>query len=218
MPRQMELAWVAIAASTAFSLAALLPAPFTAALFLLWMTVALTSFILVLRYRRRGEEAWQWATTVLAPAYIGMGGFSAILLRQQPQGKWWILMLVATVAAGDTAAYYTGKALGRHKLHRALSKGKTWEGTGGGLVGSALAAAVSAAFLPGHNPYFMALMGLLLGAVAQMGDLAESLIKRSYGFKDSGAILPGHGGVLDRIDGHLFAAPLLYWLLMWMNR
>ena len=194
----------------------LTPHPLSTAILLLWGGTAATALVLVLSYSGRGDEALAWAVAVQALVYLGGGGLFALLLRSRPHGLFWLLFLVAAVAAGDTAAYYTGRALGRHRLHPRLSQGKTWEGTVGGLAASAAAAAGLAFVAPFHPPPApLALLGLAVGAVAQVGDLAESLVKRSFGLKDSGSLLPGHGGVLDRMDGHLFAAPFLYWLLRW---
>jgi phosphatidate cytidylyltransferase len=124
-----------------------------------------------------------------------------------------LLLLGAIVFLGDTGAYFTGRFLGRHKLYPAVSPKKTIEGSLGGIGGSLLGALVFKVFLAPdlawNDIVFVAIPCAVLG---QVGDLTESLFKRSYGVKDSGSILPGHGGVLDRMDGILFAAPymLLY--------
>ncbi len=123
-----------------------------------------------------------------------------------------LLLLFAGVWMGDTGAYFAGRALGRHKLHPKVSPKKTWEGAVGGLAGSIAGVfAIRAIFPFVHD--LSALDALAIGAgcaiFEQVGDLAESLFKRSFGVKDSGAILPGHGGMLDRIDGLLFAAPFM---------
>ena len=119
---------------------------------------------------------------------------------------------------GDTGAYFTGRALGRHKLYPALSPKKTWEGAVGGLASSAGAAAIAHFW---YLPELPLIPGLILGAAAgamgQAGDLCESMIKRAHGVKDSGTLLPGHGGMLDRIDALLFAAPVLYIGLLWLG-
>ncbi len=137
-----------------------------------------------------------------------------ILIRQEPDGFLWIFTLVLAVFAGDTLALYTGTYLGRHKLCPSISPGKTIEGSLGSVGGNILAALIMKGFFPsavGWGQLF--LFCLLCGVSAQMGDLFESQLKRVSGIKDSGSLLPGHGGMLDRIDALLFAAPVAYLLL-----
>lgn len=123
----------------------------------------------------------------------------------------WLLHLLIVVWAGDTAAYFAGRALGRRPLHPTVSPKKTVEGAIGGLIGSIAGSIVGALALGLHlDPLAFGLLGLGAGFVGQVGDLTESLIKRATGFKDSGRILPGHGGMLDRIDGVIFAIPVYY--------
>ena len=142
---------------------------------------------------------------VTGPLYVGLGLGLAVLYKVR--GELWPLILVAAcVWAGDTAAYYVGKALGKRPLHP-LSPKKTWEGTLAGLVVGALAAMV-VALLGRLYPWWLALLvGLVVNALGQLGDLLESFLKRVAGVKDSGTIFPGHGGVLDRIDSLLLALP-----------
>ncbi len=126
-----------------------------------------------------------------------------------------ILMLLVLVFAGDTFAYFGGRAFGRHKLYPQVSPNKTIEGAVSGLLASVGAAMlVTALWMPSVGPLRAALIGLAGGAVAQLGDLAESLIKRACGVKDSGHVLPGHGGMLDRLDGVIFALPVVHALLV----
>ncbi|MFA7347354.1 MAG: phosphatidate cytidylyltransferase [Desulfurivibrionaceae bacterium] len=146
--------------------------------------------------------------------YIGLCSAHLILLMALPQGRAWLLLLTAITAASDTAAFYTGSKFGKHKLCPAISPKKTWEGFAGGLVGSLGAALlVRHFFLPGQGLLWICLIVLLLGCLGAAGDLSESVIKRAFGAKDSGSILPGHGGLLDRIDSLLLTAPVLYFLL-----
>jgi len=146
--------------------------------------------------------------------YVGLCSAHLILLMALPQGRAWLLLLTAITAASDTAAFYTGSKFGKHKLCPAISPGKTWEGFLGGLVGSLCAAlVVRHFFLPEQNLVWTCLVVLLLGCLGAAGDLSESVIKRAFGVKDSGNLLPGHGGLLDRIDSLLLTAPVLYYLL-----
>jgi phosphatidate cytidylyltransferase len=142
-----------------------------------------------------------------AVLYITLPIAFALLITQQPAP--WLIYVMTVVWAGDTGAYFAGRAFGKHPLHPAVSPKKTIEGAIGGLAGSALGGLgtillldLPIGLLPGLG------LALLAGAVAQAGDLAESVLKRSAGVKDSGSILPGHGGMLDRIDGLLFALPV----------
>jgi phosphatidate cytidylyltransferase len=148
--------------------------------------------------------------------YIGFCSAHLILLRSLPQGIYWLLVLTAITASSDTGAYYVGRTLGKTKLYPALSPGKTRAGAVGGIIGGMLGGLVAAAILfKGADFLLLALLSLALSAIGIIGDLIESLIKRVSGVKDSGQILPGHGGLLDRCDSLLLTAPLLYYVLVW---
>jgi phosphatidate cytidylyltransferase len=150
---------------------------------------------------------------LLAPAYVGLpvGTLAAIRAMCGPETMVW---MVAVIAASDSAQYYTGRAFGRRKLAPAVSPGKTVEGAAGGFVVAPIAAMALAPWgLPDAPMHLAALAGLILAAFGIAGDLFESLLKRSAGMKDSSTLIPGHGGILDRIDAYLFAAPVFYLLL-----
>jgi phosphatidate cytidylyltransferase len=148
--------------------------------------------------------------------YITFCSAHLILLRSLPQGIYWLLVLTAITVASDTGAYYVGRSLGRTKLYPALSPGKTRAGAVGGIFGGMLGGLVVAAFfVEGANLAMVALLSLVLSVIGIMGDLIESLIKRVSGVKDSGQILPGHGGLLDRCDSLLLTTPVLYYVLFW---
>jgi phosphatidate cytidylyltransferase len=155
------------------------------------------------------------AGTLLGAAYLGgLGGCIAALRVLQPVelGAWRMLLLLAIVMGADTAAFFVGSALGRRKLAPAISPGKTVEGLVGGLVGGILGAlAVRWAGLRLLPLAHAVWLGLGVAALGTAGDLAESLLKRWAGVKDSGTLFPGHGGMLDRLDSLLFAAPVLYY-------
>ena len=142
----------------------------------------------------------------------------APLLSALPEGEGraggaaWLLIVLLGTAACDTGAYFVGSAVGRHKLIPHISPGKTWEGLlGGALGGIAAALALSGALR--LDTWQAALLGLVVCASAVLGDLTESLLKRAAGVKDSGNLIPGHGGILDRVDSILFVLVAVYWFV-----
>jgi phosphatidate cytidylyltransferase len=154
-----------------------------------------------------GQGLW----TPAGLAYAGLSGLSLALLRDGDQtGLTAILFLFAVVWATDIAAYFVGRSLGGPKLAPAISPGKTQSGAIGGAVGGVIAGIALAAFAGLGNLPLLALVAFLLSVVSQAGDLFESWVKRRHGVKDSGNIIPGHGGVMDRVDGLVAAALALY--------
>jgi phosphatidate cytidylyltransferase len=141
--------------------------------------------------------------------YIGLLPAFAYRLLVLPNGLYWFISLLAIVFAGDTLAYVFGSLWGKTKIMPKISPKKTLEGSIGGLIGSTTAAVISLWFVPGAPIWAVVLLGLIVGAVAQLGDFFESMLKRVANVKDSGKIMPGHGGILDRLDGVFFAAPIL---------
>ncbi len=140
-----------------------------------------------------------------------------ILIRDWNNGIIWTCFLLIVVFAGDTGAYYVGKAFGRHKLAPGVSPGKTVEGAGGGLAANLLVGSLfKTCWLPEIAWGLCLALIVLVGILGQAGDLVESMLKRSIGLKDSGGFFPGHGGVLDRIDSLLFAAPVVYYFKMYL--
>jgi len=165
----------------------------------------------VIRYETQPEAVNRMFRQVAGMVYIPLFLSCLIQIRNDPGGAAWIFLILCLAFGGDTSAFYVGTYLGRRKLCPAVSPKKTIEGALGGLVGSLLVASVAKAFLLPSLPWVAAIPFFLIAAAAgQLGDLFESAIKRSAGIKDSGGLLPGHGGILDRIDGLLFVAPLTY--------
>ena len=128
----------------------------------------------------------------------------------QPQGPRVLLFLLVLLWVGDTLAYFTGRAVGRHKLAPEVSPGKTWEGAAANLAGSVLVGLVAVRWIATPRLHLLVL-AVLANLAGQLGDLAESAYKRSAGAKDSGTLLPGHGGMLDRLDSLIFAAPVVWY-------
>ena len=156
------------------------------------------------------------AADALGRLAIGLGsilycpltlGFIIFMPRRQ------VLLLFAVIWIGDSAAYYSGRALGKHLLAPTLSPKKTVEGAVAGLIGSVAAGLIGGKWLLGEMRFDLIWISALTAIAGQCGDLAESMLKRSAGVKDSSSVLPGHGGILDRLDSLFFATPVFYWLL-----
>ena len=172
--------------------------------------VALTVFC----YTRFTDPLSFLVSAGFAVFYIALCASFLVLLRFQPAGNYWLLLLVAVTAGSDTGAYYSGRAFGRKKLCPSISPAKTINGAVGGILTAVVAATLIGAFLlPEFESLRLALAAALLSVVSIGGDLAESIIKRGTGIKDSGTLLSAHGGLLDRVDSLLLTAPLLYLLL-----
>lgn len=158
------------------------------------------------------------AVAMLAPIYVGIP-IGAILSAHWTFGPAATTWLIATIAISDSAQYYTGRSLGRRKLAPAISPAKTVEGAIGGLVAATIGGAWLGSWaVPSIGMAAAAGLSLALAGAGILGDLFESLLKRSVGAKDSSALIPGHGGVLDRIDSYLFAAPVFYLVLRFITR
>lgn len=195
----------------AFASGALLPVPAAASAILLCAGGAAFRFLSADgTFEERVRSA---ALSVLGVVYVG--GFLSAWPRTLllPGGEHWVLLGILAVAAGDTFAYFVGRAFGKTPLAPRVSPNKTVEGAVGGLAASVLVAAVYAAvFLPGIRTGFLLASAAILGAAGQGGDLFESMLKRAAGVKDSGTLLPGHGGMLDRADAMIAAGPVLHLL------
>ena len=183
----------------------------TLAGFLLTLPVA---FLLKGMVGTRGPTATSVASTLLASAWIGLGLAHVVLLREVPEhGELAVFSVLLAVFADDTAAYFVGRLVGRHKLAPAISPGKTWEGF---VAGSAAAIFVTwialyrTDFVDGYRSF---VLGGVIALAAPVGDLFESALKRDAEVKDAGRLLGAHGGMLDRLDAHLFAAVAAYYVI-----
>jgi len=158
--------------------------------------------------------------TIVGVFYVAWLLSHLLLIRVLPHGKNMIFFLLLVVWTGDTAAFYTGKFFGKHKLSPRISPKKTIEGALGGIFGSIIISAIAHfTFLKQINLANSIFLGFLLNVFGQLGDLTESLLKRGFRVKDSGTLIPGHGGILDRIDSILFAGPsLYYYVILYLHR
>jgi len=191
--------------------------PLFVALILLAMTVHLLAF-----ERGRDQAALDFGVTVIGIVYIGWIGSYLLDIRALPHGGWWFMIVLPIIWAGDTGAYSIGAVYGKHKMTPRLSPKKSWEGYFAGIFTAVLVGAFfSYAFssmgpqpLGGLiNPLQGGIMGFVIGALAPLGDLGESMFKRQSGLKDSSNIFPGHGGFLDRIDSWIWGAVIGYFLI-----
>jgi phosphatidate cytidylyltransferase len=182
--------------------------PVSLVLTFLVLFFALSSLVRIRDIRNSAAEA---ALFLLGILYVPLLISYLVMLRGLPLGISWIFLLLIIVMSGDTAAFYVGSTLGKRRLYPLVSPKKSVEGMFGGLAGSVIGTFLArAAFFPELSAVDCVVTALLVGLVGQLGDLFESLLKRSFGVKDSGNIFPGHGGMLDRLDSVLFAAPTLY--------
>ncbi len=156
--------------------------------------------------------------TFLGPLYVGLLFGHLSLLRAMTEGREWTLILFFAIWMCDIAAFYTGLSIGRHKLYPEISPNKTIEGAMGGILGSMIVVTIAKVrYMPQLNLMDMAVISIGIAVMGQLGDLVESMFKRTAGVKDSGGLIPGHGGILDRFDSVLFAAPFLYYYLVFIK-
>jgi len=168
------------------------------------------------QYRTLESVARDLAIAAFGLLYLPLLLSHAGLLRQFEQGREWVFLVLAVVMASDSLAYFVGIAFGRHRLYEAISPKKSIEGAIGGLLGGVLGVlAVKLTLLSQLDTFDVMALGIGVGAFSQVGDLVESMLKRSFGVKDSGTIFPGHGGLLDRLDSLLFAFPATYYYVLW---
>lgn len=174
--------------------------------------------LFLFKYRAIETVARDCATILFGFLYLPLLFGHLALLRKVPQGREWIFTVFLIVMLSDTIAYFVGSAIGKHRLYPAISPKKSVEGAIGGLLGGLVGALLAKSMWFPALPWLMAGgIGVALGASGQIGDLFESMLKRSYGVKDSGRIIPGHGGLLDRLDSLIFAFPPAYYLVQWIQ-
>ena len=150
-----------------------------------------------------------WATSVASILYLGCLLSTFVALRERSDGFWWVLLAFSLTWIADAAAFFVGRAFGKHKWWPRLSPKKTWEGLIGGSIAGLIAAPLLGMWWLDLSPWLGLLLGLLAVIAAPLGDLSVSLFKRMANAKDSGSLIPGHGGLLDRIDSLLFVFPVV---------
>ncbi|MGH2735692.1 MAG: phosphatidate cytidylyltransferase [Actinomycetota bacterium] len=168
------------------------------------------AFLLALRPTRGSTPSSDVAWLVLGVAWIGGGGAGATSILTAREGIALLIAFVFTAALDDITAYFVGGRFGRHKLAPSISPAKSWEGFFGGMAGALAGGAALGSIVGALGPVNGLLMGAIVSLTAPAGDLIESMAKREIGIKDSGRLLPGHGGFLDRLDAIIFSAPVVY--------
>lgn len=173
------------------------------------------------RYKE-GEEtsAVDFTITMGGLMYIGWLGSYLVSLRFIENGIWWILLAIPTISIGDAGAYIFGRTLGRHKLAPKVSPNKTVEGYLGGVIATILGGLLLAYLWGLRTPAIRLehglILGIVLGFLAPIGDLAESMLKRQFGVKDTGKIFAAHGGMLDRLDSWIWGGAISFYLILWL--
>lgn len=160
-------------------------------------------------FDRHDHPTTNWALTVSGIAYLGLLLSTFVTLRERPNGLWWVLLAFSLTWIIDAAAYFVGRSFGKHKWWPRLSPNKTWEGLIAGSVAGIIAAPLLGMWWLRLSPWWGLLLGVLAVIAAPLGDLAVSLFKRMANTKDSGNLIPGHGGILDRLDSLLFIFPVV---------
>ena len=181
----------------------------------LLLASAVVLSLIGLLVRRQKEGAFtSWAWTIAGILYVGWLLSYLVALRGLDVGRNWVFFVLFVTWVSDTTAFFIGRRFGRHKLAPSISPGKTWEGAIGGICGAILMSILFFTPTPFQLPliYWQAiLLGVLVSAFGQVGDFVESLLKRNMGVKDSGKLMPGHGGILDRMDSIVFAGIVVYY-------
>lgn len=211
-PQQRRAQAFTVLAGMAFAMVVVLQR--ADALSFLLVSVVVVGLVLALASEDLSSGVRQAAHGVLAALYVGLLLPHCVNLRVLPGGDRWVFLAIACAMAGDSAAYFAGRKFGSTPLAPRVSPNKTVEGAVGAVVGSSVCAGLILVFLPppGYDLAVAMIAGPAIGVLSQVGDLIESMMKRVYGVKDSGWIIPGHGGVLDRIDGLVLPLVFTYYL------
>jgi phosphatidate cytidylyltransferase len=179
-----------------------------------FLSSILSSLLVIFFYSRLDNPLETLMKTIFAIIFISLATAHLPLIMSLEHGAAWLLVLTAITAASDTGAYFIGRKFGKRKLCPHLSPGKTIEGFFGGLFFGTLAAFICAMLVLTHlNMILLVLVAIIISCLGVVGDLTESMLKRTMHVKDSGSVLPGHGGILDRVDSLLMTAPVFFFLI-----
>ena len=188
------------------------------AILVLCLGLLLVASIYLFRFRDLDKVISQLALTFFGLLYVPFLLAHLGLLRNLEHGREWVFLALVIAMAGDSAAYFVGSAIGKTKLYPAMSPNKSVEGAIGGIAGSVVGAFIfKMLFMPQIDNLVILLMAVVLSVLGQVGDLFESMLKRSFKVKDSGTIIPGHGGILDRLDSLLFVFPATYYFVFFIG-
>ncbi|GAE91590.1 phosphatidate cytidylyltransferase [Gracilibacillus boraciitolerans JCM 21714] len=176
----------------------------------MFFVLLLLSYTVLVKNKFTFEDA---GFLILAAIYVGLGFYYFIQTREVENGLVYIFYAILVILSTDTGAYFFGRTFGKHKLWPQISPNKTVEGALGGIVVACIVAVIFQYFYNVHDSLLLVIVVTIIASIfAQIGDLVESAIKRHYNVKDSGKLLPGHGGILDRFDSWLFVFPLLHFI------
>ncbi|NLX37100.1 MAG: phosphatidate cytidylyltransferase [Chloroflexi bacterium] len=177
-----------------------------------WVVLGLPLVLLAIEVgsHNRTGSALSWAVGVAAPLYVAYALSFFVRLRAGEQGLWWLVLSLVGTWVSDSGAYFVGVRWGRRRLSESISPKKSWEGVWGGILGALVFVVPFAVLVLGVAWWVAVLLALVLVTVATIGDLGESVLKRQAGVKDSSQLIPGHGGMLDRVDSLLFVVPVMY--------
>ena len=181
----------------------------TIALLIAFVSIALT----LARLGDMSTAALRLLAATFGPMWIGggVGALATLRVQGEPHGAGYVILALALSWLSDTGGYFAGRAFGRHKLYPRVSPKKTWEGLAGGIaLATAGVYVIMVLGIPELSALDCLILGVFVGGAATLGDLSESLLKRAFSVKDSGTLMPGHGGLLDRIDSVLFTVPLVW--------
>lgn len=197
---------------------------FVVVLWLIWghfgfglvaMEVLVALYLLLPVIMKNRLSIQESAFILVGAVYIGFGGLNLSVIRSLPHGWAWMILYLLSIWTTDTAAYFIGRAVGGPKLWPTVSPNKTISGAVGGLIGAAIVTTLCGVLIIATNEWYWYLLVGCVGSIfGQLGDLVESAYKRTSGVKDSGQGLPGHGGMLDRVDSLVFAAPFAAWVIL----
>jgi phosphatidate cytidylyltransferase len=194
---------------------------FTGSDFILGLLILLAMAVQIFHFENGDTtSAVDFNITLGGILYMGWLGPYLLSLRNLPDGEWWFLIALPAIWFGDGAAYFVGSHFGKHKMSRRVSPNKSWEGYVASIIAGTLGAGLLAALWHLRAPAVTPMRGLILGLVitlfSPLGDLGESMLKRGFGVKDSSHLLPGHGGIMDRIDSWLWAALIGYYFILYV--